>query len=309
LSFFFSATVIFSQSVFSSMEFLKTALLLLAGTATFVSYQFANKQAMGLGAEVLAVTWAALTFCACIVFLFMAAGGNALELSPKKISRDVLLVAAFMAAGNLLFLFGISRTSMTNANIIFVATAPLTAIFTSLLNRERLAKRFWLFSLLMLAGAVVASYKGSLTALTPGDLSVFASTACIALGNCFSSRALRRVSSEELTFWRFLIGSFFLFPVALVFGNIPGLLGNVDAAAFVAAGSALFAASVVFFFILMAAKGAAFASNVNLLHPGTSAVLDFAVLGITPSAYQVFGGALVVSAGYKLVRLTDGKKR
>jgi drug/metabolite transporter (DMT)-like permease len=282
----------------------KSILFLVASSITFVIFQAANKQAIRLGADPLGITLLGLAGGALVTLAYMLATGK-VRLKLGTAGRGDLLAAAFFSSAitQLFIIFGLGRAALTNANIIIATNAVFGAVVSGFINKERLTTKFWLVSAVMLAGTVLVSIRGSFALPNIGDVAILVGTASLGTGIAFSKKAMKNFTDEEITLARFVVGFLFLLIPAILWSNVPALLGKADIVALVAVGSVVYPATIILFYKAVEVEGAAISSQGFLLNPFTALAFDVLFFQTLPQAMQIAGGALVLAGGYALVML------
>ncbi len=278
----------------------------------YILFQIANKAALRLGADALALTAIgllvnALTMLAIVVW-------KKRKLPPLgKIQGASDLVTVGISSSFLAQLFlvtGIGLTSVTNANLILIMNGVFTAIFSSRVNGERLTGRFWKVAAVMFLGAALVTTRGQIATPGIGDVLILLAALSFGVGNTYAKKAMRKGNRADfVTLARFAIGFAAIALPALIFGKPAELAASPGLLFLAIAGGVLFAINVYLFYLAVEAEGAAIAAQVTLVVPLLAVAADWLFFGRLPDAAQIAGGGIILAGAYAFARMNQAGKR
>ncbi|MEO8637677.1 MAG: DMT family transporter [Candidatus Taylorbacteria bacterium] len=226
----------------------------------------------------------------------------------KKISPLEWLAILGIALGGsaLATVFFTESFSYVNPSvaILLQKIQPFVAILlATILLKEKLTKKFWLFAVLGIYGAYLVSFPS----LNPGAIEVRAMTGVLlalaaavlwAAGTVFGRFALRRVAFQTLTALRFLGALVFLFFIEIYFHRLPEvtLASRTDwLFIFIIAIIAGFLSLFIYYKGLLTTK-ASVATIMELIFPVSAVVINWIFLGSTLVFGQIVGGVILLCA-------------
>ena len=148
---------------------------------------------------------AAVSFA--IVLWRMAPAGR--RVARADVGRVIFLGMIGGAIYQLIFVSGVTRTSVANSGLIFGLTPVAVSILSSFLGHERLGLTRWLGGLVSVVGLYFVVGHGAevSTATLVGDALVFVAMVCWAIYSVVSRPLLGRYSPMTLTAWAAIIAA------------------------------------------------------------------------------------------------------
>lgn len=135
-------------------------------------------------------------------------GGPSMRIAPADRGRIVLLGLIGHLCYQLLFLFGVSRTSVANASLVFGMTPITVALMAAMAGHERVRMQSWAGAALSFLGLyfVVGRGAGLSVNSLAGDGLVFGAMLCWSVYSVLSQPLLTRYSPAVLNGWTMAIG-------------------------------------------------------------------------------------------------------
>ncbi|MCW4005703.1 MAG: DMT family transporter [Candidatus Bathyarchaeota archaeon] len=216
--------------------------------------------------------------------------------------REITLVSAIVAAGSLLFTYGILVSGPTNATFVIQFTLIFTILLGVVFLKERLSKFEVLGMLISLSGLFVLSY-GNVEFEILSTAVLLAASALFAAANFLSKVYVKNIDPLSLTGGRAIFVFVILLVYALALGKLDFAL-PVEALGYSALGAVTgVALSFVFFFKALEIFEVSKTMIIRSMEPFLTALFSFAILALAPTANQLAGGAIIV-AGVILLSLT-----
>lgn len=200
------------------------------------------------------------------------------------------LIGLCAAVGNTMFIVSLSRTSVAHTLVLFASTPILTAVIARVVFGERLRRRTWVTSLVILLGVLGIFFSGLGSVQIGGDLAALLG----ALSYSLLLILLRRFPNGNhlMAMW---FGSVLCVAVAAPFVHDFSLTGRQAAIAFVN-GSIVVPVGLVLVIVSLRYLAASEASLMTLLEPVLGPIWVWWILGEAPSL-QTLGSGLVILAG------------
>lgn len=134
--------------------------------------------------------------------------GTSLAVAPEDRRRIVALGVIGHLCYQLLFLFGVARTSVANASLVFGMTPITVALMAAVAGHDRVPLRSWAGAALSFLGLylVVGRSAGLSVNSLSGDGLVFAAMLCWSLYSVGSQPLLARYSPAVLNGWTMAVG-------------------------------------------------------------------------------------------------------
>lgn len=226
--------------------------------------------------------------------------------TPARLELAVSALGAFVLFPVLLAL-GLARTGAGHAALIIAAAPVATGLIAALLERRRLAMRWWWGCAVALAGTGLLAAErfgfGDGDSVLAGDLLVLAGVLCAATGYVTGARAAREIGTWAATLWGLLLGGLALLslaPVALAPAGFAGA-GPIAWAAvgYLALGSSI--AAYAAWYWALGRGGIARTGLIQFLQPLVGLGLAVAVLDEAVSVPMVLAGLLILG-GVALAR-------
>lgn len=144
----------------------------------------------------------------------------------KNVSRSDLkwmyVISIFSAvAGPLLYLYGLSATSATNAILISKSEAVITSLFAVFLLKDKISAHQIVGTVIMLLGVTIIA-TGDFTlgfSFNPGDVLVLLSSLSYALGTILFKKFMNHIPPELIVTLRNLFGASMLLVLSLFMGD------------------------------------------------------------------------------------------
>jgi drug/metabolite transporter (DMT)-like permease len=158
-----------------------------------------------------------------LVLLTLRKEGKLPAIPRSQVLPVTLLGLSGVFCYNIFFFKGLAHIPAARASLIIANNPVFITLFAALLFKERLSRRALCGVLLSLIGAMVVITDGQLTQLMDlklgaGELSIFV---CVASWVCYSligKGVMRHVSPSASVCYSSLIGTLFLFPLAISHG-------------------------------------------------------------------------------------------
>lgn len=143
------------------------------------------------------------------------------ELNNKSAWKDMLLTTLFIGIiFYTLIFYGLQKTTAGNASIILLIEVLFSIAILGLWKKEKLTKKRLSGSILMIIGAFVVLFQGSLQ-INQGDIILLIATAIPPIGNYYAQNARKKVSSTTIMFFRSIIAGCFLLMIATFLEKVP----------------------------------------------------------------------------------------
>lgn len=217
----------------------------------------------------------------------------------KKSARWVIVLGLFASLGSYFSFVGLTYGKASAAGFFFQFEAFFAAVLAFIFLREKLSKHQIIGLMLMLIGAAIFSAPFTFNL---GNLFFLAAALAWGFNSVITRSKVRELSPFFLAVGRNTFSALFLLPLAYKY--IAGNIGLVNA-------------TNVFFFLIYGAVIAGFllssytalkfikageATSVQFLAPLFTLAVAFVVLSERFTALQLFGGALVLSGLYLIVK-------
>ena len=235
----------------------------------------------------------------------MAPAGR--RVGRQDVGRVIFLGMIGGAIYQLIFVSGVTRTSVANSGLIFGLTPVAVSILSSFLGHERLGVTRWLGGLVSVVGLYFVVGHGAevSTATLVGDALVFVAMICWAIYSVVSRPLLGRYSPMTLTAWAAIIAA-----PPYVVASVPSMLAT-DWSRVTWWGWALVLWSSLFclvgayvvWYTGVQRLGSTRTSAYSNLTPIFAMAVAWLWLGETVSSGQMIG-ALAIFAGVFLTRLS-----
>lgn len=269
---------------------------LLIATLSYGGLQVVDKLVLNSKVDASAYTISRVFIAAIFLafFIFFRNKQNFLHTFKKENLRDLIIIGILASGISLLFqIIGLSLTTATNVSIILTFVAPLTSLFAFFVLKENLPKLFFIASILMLIGSILALYK-PITPLGFGDLLIFIAVICFAYSNVYAKRTMKNVPTRIVTFGRLLFGSLSL-AVLIPFFNF-SFYSLFNAPYFVILGGLIFGIRMIAYYKGIEIEGASIAATFLLFSPVVTILLAVLLLN-EPLTLNVISGLITVIIG------------
>lgn len=236
---------------------------------------------------------------AAVAFHVVARLADAPAVPWREHPRLALLAVLGISANQLLYIHGLSHTSVTHAAILTTTIPVQTLLVALLLGRETFLPRRAMGIVVALAGAVllVAAREPAGTATLHGDLLILANTAVYAAYLVLSRDVLARLPPLSVLPWLFTWGLL----TALPFAGLPDVTGHPPAA-WAAIAFVILGPTVGTYWLNLFALRTVPSSVVAVfiyLQPVVATGLAIPILGERPTVWTVVS-ALITFAGMAL---------
>ncbi len=141
------------------------------------------------------------------------------EVFSKTARKEILLGTLFVGViFYLLQFFGISHTTAGNAALISQMEIFFSFLVFNVYKKEYFDTSHIFGALLMLLGALIILLPKS-SQINPGDIFILLSTVAAPLGNVFQQKAMKKVSSFNIMFWRNTLSFPIFFLLMFIYGQ------------------------------------------------------------------------------------------
>lgn len=254
--------------------------------------------------------YAVFTAALFLMILMPFATGTPLRV-PWKNLKDTTIIGVLIATQISVFNFAMTLVPIANA-VIFWSIAPFfTFIFSALFLGEKASWGHYLTFAVAIAGIVLA--KPLEGGYMIGNLVALADGAIYAAMITYMRHEGKSETGNDIA-WSMLVAAFVLSPALVIFGPGDIMAMTVNDRIGIAAPAGLWAASLglvstgfAYFGISLVLKtlNANVYSLVDIIvSPVVAATLGFLVFGEVPAKGMIYGGALLLTAGFVLTRLT-----
>lgn len=240
--------------------------------------------------------------------------------NAKPIGRqwaNILLFAVLTGFGyQVLFLFGIDRTSAGNTGLILSAIPMWTAILSFFFLRERLPRSAWVGLLIAVSGVLIVTLSkpsGSDTSSTlTGNMLISGAAFSWAAASVWSMPMMKNISPVALTFYSILLslplhwGAAFWVNGGILIEPIQGTEATWVILAVCYSGTCSTGIASALWNFGLKKLGPSHAAGFQNLVPMIGLISSWILLGEIPFALQIFGGILIISG---LVVMRMWKKR
>jgi drug/metabolite transporter (DMT)-like permease len=221
-----------------------------------------------------------------------------------RATLQLLLLGLFgVTLNQVLFIVGLSRTSVAHAAILIGLTPVMVLIVAWLRGQERITPRKAAGMAIALAGvAVLKAFDpaGGAGATWAGDFIILLAGFCFALFTVFGKEATEQYSTITMNTYAYVGGAVALLPLTLrEAARQP--LAHVSAGAWLAAIYMALFPSVIAYLIYYHALAHMTASRVSAfsyLQPVFASIMGVAILGETLGAPVIAGGAVILTGVY-----------
>ena len=255
------------------------------------------------------------TLATLVELVVLYAQGETLAMPWRDLKKMLPIALLGVLSYQLLFVFGIRRTTAGNASVLLATIPIFVALYTGIFRRQKLGQGVWLGSALTFTGVCLLTLgsgkplAASLQTL-PGDLLLLVAAVGWAAYTVGAKSLLERYSAIKLTALSMLITA----PVMDLL-SIPELLSTDWAAISTGAWvgllySAVFSIAIAYLFWNIAVQrlGDARSATYSNLTPIVSLVTAWIVLNERLAPLQILG-AIIVLAGVWLARFGRRRRR
>jgi drug/metabolite transporter (DMT)-like permease len=225
------------------------------------------------------------------------------SVSGRNIVRLLLLGLLGVTLNQVLFVVGLSRTSVAHAAILIGLTPIQVLIIAGLRGLERITARKALGMAIALAGvAVLKAFEpvAAAGATWLGDLFMLLAGLCFALFTVFGKEVTGQYSTITMNTYAYVGGAVVLLPLTL-WEAARQPLAHIGAGAWLAAIYMALFPSVIAYLIYYHALAHMTASRVSAfsyLQPVFASIMGVAILGETLGAPVIAGGAVILGGVY-----------
>ena len=263
------------------------------------------------------LTFYAMALAAAFLFIARALVDRQWPEFPRHNVRDTVVIGVLIAAQGGVFNLAMSLVPIANA-VIFWSVAPFFVfIFSALFLNERARRSYILIFAIAMAGIIIAKPLGGGHAL--GNLVALSTGAIYAAMVTYMRHEGKTETGTDIA-WSLLVAAIVLAPFMAVSGpgqvgstivypgagvEVPVLLWAVGLGV-VSTGFAYFGISIV-----LRSVSANIYSLVDIIvSPVVAATLGFLIFSEIPGKRMVFGGALLLGAGFWLTReMSHGREK
>ena len=200
--------------------------------------------------------------------------------------------------------------------ILLQKVQPFIAVLlAALILKEKLTKRFWLWTLVGVFGAYLITYPDArlqdfaLQGKNLGAILALGAAFLWAGSTVFGRVVLRKVSFQAMTAVRFLSALVFLFALEIYYGRLPELQSATAKDwyyVFIIAILAGFISLFIYYLGLRSTK-ASIATICELAFPLAAVIVNWKFLGATLSGIQIVGGLILLAAVVGLSWVNSGE--
>ncbi len=257
-------------------------------------------------APITALAWATLISVPFFVLLsfFRSSWANPLD---RKILPSLMGTAIIVGVllPSLVF-WGLKHTSAGNAGILLTFEVLATFLFFNVWRREEITREHVLGAGLMFTSALLIFSPG-FSAVRSGDFILLAAMSIPPLGNLLQKRVRQEISSEQILFFRAVIGIPALFLLAAAFGEPTQIPkgGKIWTLLFLN-GTITFCFARILWIEAIHRIGVTRAISLSGISPALTLLVAFLVLGDVPTPVQL---STVVPAILGVILLTQPVKK
>ena len=193
--------------------------------------------------------------------------------------------------------------------ILLQKLQPVFAVtLAALFLKERLSKKFFLWSGIAIAGAYVMTFSTGFPNFSTGDkttlAALFSLLAAFSFGSStvLSKRALRNVSFETGTYLRFLFSAFIMFVIVLSMGEIERFsdVSTTQVIVFIVIAFTTGGAAIFLYYYGLKRISASVAAICELAFPLTAVVLEYLIRGNILDPVQWVGALVLLFSIFKV---------
>lgn len=270
---------------------------LLIGTLIVV-----NKMVLNVHVEPLVFITATYVVAAILSLPFLWKEKRSLIALPKTIVlRLVALGLIATGVAPLVQILGQRSTSAVNVSFLATLSAIFTILFSSLLLKEGVFKKNYLFALPLFVGIYFLLVGFQTVAPTVGDALIVLGALFFGFSNSFARTIMDHASETIVAYAQMAVGAFFLVFLLFFFGPplSPQILGYVPW--YLAAGTMTWLITVILYKGFRLA-GTVMTMFVTLSYPLVATIGSLLFLKEPISVPQVLGGLLILWSIYNIVR-------
>lgn len=204
--------------------------------------------------------------------------------------------------------------------ILLQKLQPVFAVtLAALFLKERLSKKFFVWSGIAIAGAYVMTFSTNLPNFSTGDkttlAALFSLLAAFSFGSStvLSKRALKNVSFETGTYLRFLFSALIMFVIAFSMGDIEKIsdVSTTQVIVFIIIAFTTGGAAIFLYYYGLKRISASVAAICELAFPLTAVVLEYLIRGNILDPVQWVGALILLFSIFKVsgIRTTNSKKK
>jgi len=287
---------------------MKTLLLLALITVSEATIGVFVKLSDGL-IPVQTLTFYAMTFAAAFLFVARSLASRELPRFPRGNVKDTIIIGALIAAQGAVFNYAMTLVPIANA-VIFWSIAPFFVfIFSAVFLGEKAQRRYIGIFIIALAGIVVANPLSGGNTL--GNLVALATGAIYAAMITYMRHEGKTETGNDIA-WSLLVAALVLAPTLLFVGpgavsatityprlgmNVPVILWAVGLG-LVSTGFAYFGISIV----LKRLNANVYSLIDIIVSPVVATTLGYLIFAEVPGRGTLYGGVLLLSAGFWLTR-------
>lgn len=204
--------------------------------------------------------------------------------------------------------------------ILLQKLQPVFAVtLAALFLKERLSKKFFVWSGIAIAGAYVMTFSTNLPNFSTGDkttlAALFSLLAAFSFGSStvLSKRALKNVSFETGTYLRFLFSALIMFVIAFSMGDIEKIsdVSTTQVIVFIIIAFTTGGAAIFLYYYGLKRISASVAAICELAFPLTAVVLEYLIRGNILDPVQWVGALILLFSIFKVsgIRTTNSQKK
>lgn len=246
-------------------------------------------------------------FCSILFLFYVVATKTFLDIFNRKTFKYTLGITAFIVIiPSILFFSGSKMTSGINTALLLQTEILFTLLICGAFYKEKITTKKLVSSALILAGAILILYNGSLN-LNTGGLLIIAATVFYPFGNMCAKEALKLSPLAPILFLRSFLGGISLLAISLIFENsapqiIPGIKTIMSSIIIVSI--IIIVIAKIFWYKGLKNMEIGKAIGIATASPAISLIFAMIFLRESPTAYQIVGLLIIIIGVYFLTGKT-----
>lgn len=248
--------------------------------------------------------------CSILFFIYVLATKTFHEIFNKKAFKYTLGVTAFIVIiPSILFFSGSKMTSGINTALLLQTEILFTLLICGAFYKEKITAKKIISSLLILSGAILILYNGSLN-LNTGGLLIIAATIFYPFGNMCAKEALKLSPLAPILFLRSFLGGITMLIISLIFEDsttqvLPGI--KTIFFSVIILSILLIVVSKIFWYKGLKNMEIGKAIGISTASPALSLIFAIIFLNEIPTIYQIAGLLVIIIGVYFLTGKTKLK--
>lgn len=248
-----------------------------------------------------------VSFCSILFFFYVLATKTFRDIFNKKAFKYILgLTALIVVIPSTMIFIGSKMTSGINTALLLQTEILFTLLICGAFYKEKITSKKLVSSLLILAGAILILYNGSLN-LNTGGLLIIAATVFYPFGNMCAKEALKLSPLAPILFLRSFLGGISLLVISLIFENsapqiIPGIKTIMSSIIIVSI--IIIVIAKIFWYKGLKNMEIGKAIGISTASPAMSLIFAVIFLSEIPTVYQIVGLLVIITGVYFLTGKT-----